>query len=59
MTTCLKYWCGVALLGLALPASAAVLYVDLSSSNPTPPYANWTTAAANIQAAVYRVGVQQ
>ena len=32
--------------------SAATLYVLLGSTNPTPPYATWATAATNIQQAV-------
>lgn len=32
--------------------SAVTLYVSLESTNPTPPYATWSTAATNIQQAV-------
>ena len=32
--------------------SAATLYVSLDSTNPSPPYAAWATAATNIQDAV-------
>ena len=38
---------------LAVPnLSAATLYVSLESTNPTPPFTNWITAATNIQQAV-------
>jgi hypothetical protein len=49
---------GVKLLGAALllasaaSALADVHYADVNSTNATPPYANWTTAATNIQDAV-------
>jgi hypothetical protein len=33
--------------------SAATHYVSLESTNPTPPYTNWVTAATNIQDAVH------
>jgi hypothetical protein len=45
-------WATAILLFLAFNTSAAVLYVNLNNSSPTPPYTNWATAARTIQDAV-------
>ena len=37
---------------LILRAEAATFYVDVNSTNPTPPYASWSTASTDIQSAI-------
>jgi hypothetical protein len=36
----------------AVQATAGVVYVDLGSLNPIPPYGSWSTAATNLQQAI-------
>ena len=42
----------IATIASTINVSAKVLFVDLNSTNATPPYTNWVTAATNIQDAV-------
>src|SRR5580693_844560 len=42
----------ICLLLCSFGTRAAVFYVDINSTNPTPPYADWSTAATDIQSAV-------
>ncbi|MGO9199654.1 MAG: choice-of-anchor Q domain-containing protein [Limisphaerales bacterium] len=42
----------ITLMPAVLNLSAATLYVSQGSTNPTPPYTNWATAATNIQQAL-------
>ena len=52
MKTKLLLWWAVGLLVALSRAQAATIYVDAASTDPVPPYADWPTAAANIQDAV-------
>jgi hypothetical protein len=46
------HFAAVLLLLLACHGRAAVLRVDINSTNPVPPFVDWSTAATNIQDAV-------
>ena len=51
-STVWRLFAAVLLLARAGISLAATHYVDITSTNATPPYINWTTAATNIQNAV-------
>src|SRR5438132_3290877 len=51
-TLATQLFAAVLLLAGTASVLAEVHYVDLNSTNATPPYTNWTTAATNIQEAV-------
>jgi len=42
----------LALLAACVTVSASVCFVDVNSTNATPPYSNWSTAANDIQSAI-------
>jgi hypothetical protein len=52
MKTITKLFAAALLLATFGSALAGVHYVDVNSTNATPPYTSWTTAATNIQVAV-------
>src|SRR3974390_2506505 len=45
-------WAAIILMALSFRVPAATLFVSLKSTNPVPPYADWSTAATRSQDAV-------
>ena len=52
MKICYALWAAALLVFSTIRGSAATLYVSLTSTNPVPPYADWSTAATDIQDAI-------
>src|SRR5690349_18426474 len=48
----IRWWKAMMASAVLLRAHGAVLYVDVNSTGAAPPYANWSTAAVEIQTAV-------
>ena len=58
MKTAVKFLAAGLLLASVASASANVHYVDVNSTNATPPFTNWATAATNIQESPWRTGTK-